>query len=254
MKQAAGAAGRGAGEDRPPQDGWDLDSQLEMAMDALRCPPGRCAINVLSGGERRRVALCRLLLQKPDMLLLDEPTNHLDAESVAWLEQHLQRYRGHGHRRHPRPLFPGQRGRLDPGAGPRARASPGRATTPLARAEAGPPGARRRRPKSPASKTLERELEWVRQSPKAGRPRARPASPPTRACCSQDAERQRARSSKSTSRPGPRLGDLVIEAEGVQQGLRRQAPLRGPDASRSRPAASSASSAPTAPARPPSSA
>ncbi|HEX8097990.1 MAG TPA: ATP-binding cassette domain-containing protein, partial [Pyrinomonadaceae bacterium] len=73
---------------------WDLDSRLELAMDALRCPPGETPVNVLSGGEKRRVALCRLLLQQPDILLLDEPTNHLDAESVAWLEQHLQKYPG----------------------------------------------------------------------------------------------------------------------------------------------------------------
>ena len=75
-------------------DAWDLDSRLEMAMDALRCPPGQMSVKVISGGERRRVALCRLLLQKPDILLLDEPTNHLDAESVAWLEHHLQQYAG----------------------------------------------------------------------------------------------------------------------------------------------------------------
>ena len=75
-------------------DAWDIESRLEMAMDALRCPPGDTPVNVISGGERRRVALCRLLLQKPDILLLDEPTNHLDAESVAWLEHHLQQYSG----------------------------------------------------------------------------------------------------------------------------------------------------------------
>ena len=99
-------------------DAWDLDSRLEQAMDALRCPPGDTPVNVISGGERRRVALTRLFLQKPDILLLDEPTNHLDAETVAWMERHLQRLRGHGHRRDPRPLLPGQRGRVDPGAGP----------------------------------------------------------------------------------------------------------------------------------------
>ncbi|MGD8952248.1 MAG: ATP-binding cassette domain-containing protein, partial [Desulfobacterales bacterium] len=76
------------------RDAWDLDSRLEMAMDALRCPPGETPVKILSGGERRRVALCRLLLQKPDILLLDEPTNHLDAETVAWLEHHLQQYAG----------------------------------------------------------------------------------------------------------------------------------------------------------------
>jgi len=86
-------------------DAWDIESRLEMAMDALRCPPGDTSVNMISGGERRRVALCRLLLQKPDILLLDEPTNHLDAESVAWLEHHLQQYEGTviavTHDRHP---------------------------------------------------------------------------------------------------------------------------------------------------------
>ena len=90
---------------------WDLDSRLEMAMDALRCP-GDTPVNIISGGERRRVALCRLLLQHPDILLLDEPTNHLDAESVAWLEHHLQSYPGTIIRRHPRSVFPRQRGGL----------------------------------------------------------------------------------------------------------------------------------------------
>ena len=86
-------------------DAWNIDNKLERAMDALRCPPEDQLVKFLSGGERRRVALCRLLLQQPDILLLDEPTNHLDAESIDWLEQHLQQY--------PRPLFPRPRGRVD---------------------------------------------------------------------------------------------------------------------------------------------
>ena len=96
---------------------WDLDSRLEMAMDALRCPAGDTPVKILSGGERRRVALCRLLLQQPDILLLDEPTNHLDAESVAWMEHHLPELSRHRDRRHPRPLLPRQCGGVDPGTG-----------------------------------------------------------------------------------------------------------------------------------------
>jgi ATPase subunit of ABC transporter with duplicated ATPase domains len=86
---------------------WDLDSRLEMAMDALRCPPPETPVKILSGGELRRVALCRLLLKQPDILLLDEPTNHLDAESVAWLEQHLKKISRHGHSSHSRSLLSG---------------------------------------------------------------------------------------------------------------------------------------------------
>ena len=108
---------------------WDLDSRLELAMDALRLPPPDADVTTLSGGERRRVALCRLLLQSPDLLLLDEPTNHLDAESVAWLERFLKDYAGHRRRRHARPLLPRQRRRLDPRARSRPRHSVGRATT-----------------------------------------------------------------------------------------------------------------------------
>ena len=110
-----------APEQMDHRNAWDLDAQLEQAMDALRCPPGDADIKVLSGGERRRVALCKLLLEQPDLLLLDEPTNHLDAESVQWLEQHLAKYAGHRRRHHPRPVLPGQRRAVDPRTRPRPR-------------------------------------------------------------------------------------------------------------------------------------
>ncbi len=119
---------------------WDLERTFEIAMDALRLPPGDAEVATLSGGERRRVALCRLLLSKPDLLLLDEPTNHLDAESVAWLERTLQDYPGHRGGRDPRPVLPRQRGRLDPRAGPRGGHSLGGQLLVVARAEAGPTG------------------------------------------------------------------------------------------------------------------
>ena len=101
-------------------NGWDLDSQLSQAMDALQCPDPDAPVSILSGGERRRVALCRLLLEQPDLLLLDEPTNHLDAESVLWLEQHLKHLPRRRARRHPRPLLPRPRRRVDLRGGPRA--------------------------------------------------------------------------------------------------------------------------------------
>jgi hypothetical protein len=96
---------------------WDIDSKLELAMDALRCPPPDADVTTLSGGERRRVALCRLLLRSPDLLLLDEPTNHLDAESVAWLERFLKEYKGTVVAGHARSVFPRQRRGMDPRAG-----------------------------------------------------------------------------------------------------------------------------------------
>ena len=102
-------------------DAWSLERNVEIAMDALRCPPDDADVTTLSGGERRRVALCRLLLSHPDLLLLDEPTNHLDAESVEWLERFLQEYSRHRRRDHPRPLLPRQRRQVDPRARPRPR-------------------------------------------------------------------------------------------------------------------------------------
>src|SRR3954467_6437388 len=147
-------------------DAWDLDSRLEMALDALRCPPGETPIKVLSGGERRRVALCRLLLMKPDILLLDEPTNHLDAESVAWLEQHLQQYAGTviavTHDRYFLDNVAGWILELDRGEGIPWK---GNYSSWLDQKKARL--AHEEKSESQRQKTLERELEWIRMSPKA---------------------------------------------------------------------------------------
>ncbi|MCJ7746721.1 MAG: ATP-binding cassette domain-containing protein, partial [Desulfobacterales bacterium] len=146
-------------------DAWDLDSRLEMAMDALRCPPGDTPVKVLSGGERRRVALCRLLLRKPDILLLDEPTNHLDAETVAWLEQHLKRYAGTviavTHDRYFLDNVAGWILELDRGEGIPWR---GNYSSWLEQKE----NRLRQEEKTESErrKTLQRELEWIRMSPK----------------------------------------------------------------------------------------
>src|SRR5881628_3433700 len=148
------------------QDAWDLDARLEMAMDALRCPPQETPVKILSGGERRRVALCRLLLKKPDILLLDEPTNHLDAESVAWLEQHLQSYAGTiiavTHDRYFLDNVAGWILELDRGAGIPWEGNYsswlGQKRTRLAQEE---------KTETARQKTLEREFEWVRMSPRA---------------------------------------------------------------------------------------
>ena len=147
-------------------DAWDLDSRLDMAMDALRCPPGDTPGNVLSGGERRRVALCRLLLQKPDILLLDEPTNHLDAESVAWLERHLQKYEGTviavTHDRYILDNVAGWILELD-----RGRGIPWKGNYSSWLEQKEERLRREEKAESHRRKTLERELEWIRMSPKA---------------------------------------------------------------------------------------
>ena len=146
-------------------DAWDLDSRLEMAMDALRCPPGDTPVKVLSGGERRRVALCRLLLQKPDILLLDEPTNHLDAESVAWLEHHLQQYPGTviavTHDRYFLDNVAGWILELDRGHG-----IPWQGNYSSWLEQKRLRLQREEKAESYRQKTLERELEWIRMSPK----------------------------------------------------------------------------------------
>ena len=123
-------------------DAWSLERNVEIAMDALRCPPDDADVTTLSGGERRRVALCRLLLSRPDLLLLDEPTNHLDAESVDWLEQFLQELPGHGRGHHPRPLLPRQRRQVDPRTRSWPRLPVRGQLLVVARAEAGAPGPR----------------------------------------------------------------------------------------------------------------
>ncbi len=199
---------------------WDLDSRLELAMDALRCPPGDTSIKVLSGGELRRVALCRLLLQQPDILLLDEPTNHLDAESVAWLEQHLQRYEGTviavTHDRYFLDNVAGWILELDRGHG-----IPWKGNYSSWLEQKQERLRTEKKAESERQKTLQRELEWIRMAPKA-----RQAKGKARINAYQELLAARpeevARDLEIYIPPGPRLGDVVIEAEETQQRIRRQ--------------------------------
>ena len=197
------------------QDAWDLDARLEMAMDALRCPPSDTPVKILSGGERRRVALCRLLLQKPDILLLDEPTNHLDAESVAWLEQHLQSYPGTviavTHDRYFLDNVAGWILELDRGQGIPFK---GNYTSWLEQKQERL--RREEKSESERQKTLERELEWIRMSPSARRAKGKARVTAYESLLDQESQKRR-EDLEIPIPPGPRLGDVVIEAEGVSK-------------------------------------
>src|SRR5437588_115867 len=197
-------------------DAWDLDSRLEMALDALRCPPGDTPVRVLSGGEQRRVALCRLLLQKPDILLLDEPTNHLDAESVAWLEQHLRQYAGTviavTHDRYFLDNVAGWILELDRGEG-----IPWKGNYSSWLEQKQERLRREEKQESERQKTLERELEWIRMAPKARRAKGKARIQRYEQLAVQDVEK-RDEAIVLQIPPGPHLGDLVVEADHVKKG------------------------------------
>ncbi|MDP4857670.1 MAG: energy-dependent translational throttle protein EttA [Desulfobacterales bacterium] len=195
------------------RDAWDLDSRLEMAMEALRCPPGETPVEILSGGERRRVALCRLLLQKPDILLLDEPTNHLDAETVAWLEHHLQQYAGTviavTHDRYFLDNVAGWILELDRGRGIPWKGNYSswleQKQNRLQQEEKG---------ESKRQMTLQRELEWIRMSPKARRTKSKARIQAYEKLLSQESAK-RVEDMEIYIPPGPRLGNLVVEARSL---------------------------------------
>jgi ATP-binding cassette ChvD family protein len=197
-------------------DAWNLDSRLEMAMDALRCPPPETPIKNLSGGEKRRVALCRLLLQKPDILLLDEPTNHLDAETVGWLEQHLQKYEGTviavTHDRYFLDNVAGWILELDRGEGIPWK---GNYSSWLEQKQNRLKGEEKTEDKR--QKTLERELEWIRMSPKGRHAKSKARINDYETLASQESEK-RAEDLEIFIPVSERLGDTVIEAQSVAKG------------------------------------
>jgi sulfate-transporting ATPase len=196
-------------------DAWDLDARLEMAMDALRCPPGDTPVKILSGGERRRVALCRLLLQKPDILLLDEPTNHLDAESVSWLEHHLQNYAGTviavTHDRYFLDNVAGWILELDRGQGIPFK---GNYTSWLEQKQERL--RQQEKSESERQKTLQRELEWIRMSPKARQSKGKARITAYEALLDQESQKRR-EDLEIPIPAGPRLGNVVIEMDKVSK-------------------------------------
>jgi len=194
---------------------WDLDARLEMAMDALRCPPPDTSVSILSGGEKRRVALCRLLLQKPDILLLDEPTNHLDAESVSWLERHIKEYEGTviavTHDRYFLDNVAGWILELDRGHGiPWEGNYSSWLEQKRIRLE------QEEKSETDRQKTLQRELEWIRMSPKGRQAKGKARINSYEAMLSQEAEKK-SQDLEIYIPAGPRLGQVVVEADGVKK-------------------------------------
>ena len=197
-------------------DAWDLDARLEMAMEALRCPPEDTLVNVLSGGEKRRVALCRLLLRKPDILLLDEPTNHLDAETVAWLEHHLHQYPGTviavTHDRYFLDNVAGWILELDRGHG-----IPWKGNYSAWLEQKKERLRQEEKAESHRQKTLQRELEWIRMTPKARQVKSKARISAYEKLLTRESASQ-AGNLEIYIPPGPRLGNLVVEAENVSKG------------------------------------